>query len=85
LNRKQAVVLLKEIFERCTLFDGNYLALMPPDSEGLLSQGYQVHLKVPIDKETQACMEQIAEKYSCCLHFINRSGEDLAIIYRPKK
>jgi hypothetical protein len=85
LNRSEAVFVLREIFEKCTLFDGNYLSLVPPNSAGLLSQGYQVHLKIPIDKETQDCMEQIAAKYSCCLSFINKSGDDVAIIYRPIK
>jgi hypothetical protein len=85
LNRKEAVLLLKEIFEQCTLFDGQYLSLMPPNAAGLLSEGYQIHLKVPIDQKTQDCMKQVSEKYSCCLSFINRNGEDVAIIYRPKK
>jgi hypothetical protein len=85
LDRKEAVLVLREIFEKCTLFDGTYLALMPPNSASLLSEGYQVHLKIPIDKETQACMQQIAEKYNCTLYTINKSGEDVAIIYRPKK
>jgi hypothetical protein len=85
LNREEAVLVLREIFEKCTLFDGQYIALMPPNAAGLLSQGYQVHLKVPIDKQTQDCMLQISGKYNCCLSFINRSGDDVAIIYRPKK
>jgi hypothetical protein len=85
LKREEAVLLLREMFEKCTLFDGNYLSLMPPNSAGLLSEGYQIHLKIPIDKQTQDCMKQISEKYNCCLSFINRSGEDVAIIYRPKK
>ncbi len=85
LNRKEAVLVLREIFEECTLFDGQYLSLMPPNAAGLLSEGYQVHIKVPIDKETQDCMQQVAKKYNCALSLINRHGEDVAIIYRPKK
>ena len=84
LNRDEAVLVLKEIFEECTLFDGNYIALMPPNAAGLLSKGYQVHLKVPIDKETQGCMQQVAKKYNCAVSMINRNGDDVAIIYRPR-
>ena len=84
LNRKEAVLVLKEMFEECTLFDGQYLALMPPNSAGLLSHGYQVHLKIPINKETQDCMQRVAKKYNCALSTINKNGEDVAVIYRPK-
>jgi hypothetical protein len=85
LNRKEAVLVLREIFEKCTLFDGTYLALMPPNSACLLSHGYQVHLKVPIDKQTQECMKQVAEKYNCAVSTINRNGEEVVVIFRPKK
>jgi hypothetical protein len=83
LNRKEAVQVLKEMFEECTLFDGTYIALMPPNSANLLSHGYQVHIKVPIDNRTQQCMQKIAEKNKCTL--IIKNKEDVAIIYRPKK
>ena len=58
---------------------------MPPNAAGLLSHCYQVHIKVPIDKDTQKYMKQVAEKYGCTLAFIERYGEDIAVIYRPKK
>lgn len=85
MKREEAVLILKEMFAECTLFNGHYLALMPPDSAGLLSKGYQVHLKIPIDKETQDCMQRVAKKYNCALTTIDRNGEDVAIIYRPEK
>jgi hypothetical protein len=84
LDRKEAVLVLREIFKNCTLFDGQYIALMPPNSASLLSEGYQVHIKVPFDQKTQECMKQVSEKYHCCLSFSNRSGDDVAIICRPK-
>jgi hypothetical protein len=83
LNRNEAVSVLKEIFEKCTLFDGTYIALMPPNSASLLSKGYQVHLRVPIDERTQNCMEEIAKKHDC--HIVIKDKEDIAIIYRPLK
>ena len=85
MKRDEAVKVLKEMFEQCTLFDGQYISLMPPNAAGLLSRGYQVHIKVPIDKNTQDCMKQVAEKYGCTLALIEKHGEDVAVIYRPKK
>jgi hypothetical protein len=85
VNRNEAVLVLKEMFEECTLVHGHYLALMPPNAAGLLSHGYQIHLKIPIDEKTRECMERVAKKYDCALSTLNKNGEDIAIIYRPVK
>ena len=71
---------LKEIFEKCTLFDGQYIALMPSNAANLLSHGYQVHMKVPFDDKTKTCMQEILQKYGLVL----KEEKELAIIYRPK-
>jgi len=81
LNRNGAVELLKEIFEKCTLYDGSYLSLMPPNAAGLLSNGYQIHMKVPFDIETKNCVLDILRKYGLSL---SEDKEGLVIIYKPR-
>ena len=81
MNRNEAVSILKEIFEKCSLFNGQYLALMPPNAAGLLSHGYQIHLKIPLDDETKKCMMKILQKYGLAF---NEDKEGLAIIYKPR-
>lgn len=81
MKREEAVNVLKEIIEKCRMCDGNWLALMPPNSHNLLSKGYQIHLKFPVSKTAIACVSAILEKYK--LAMLNKEGQELIIIYRP--
>lgn len=63
--------------------DGNWIALMPPNSSNLLSTGYQVHLKFPLDEAALECISKILEKTG--LSMINKKERELLIIYRLKK
>lgn len=63
--------------------DGNWIALMPPNAHNLLSTGYQIHMKFPVDEEAIACISAILKKYR--LAMLNKKGEESIIIYRPAK
>lgn len=80
MNRNEAIAILKEVFEKCKLLDGTYVSLMPPNSADLESQGYQIHIKTPIDEMAKMCMEKILNNNRLSL----KTENDLAIIYRPK-
>ncbi len=81
MNRKEAVIVLKEIFDKCKYLNGTYMALIPPNASSLLSQGYQVYIKASFDAETQKIIQKILEKYNCILLL---EKEDVAIIYEPE-
>lgn len=82
LKREEAVSVLKEIIDKCQMCDGTWVALMPPNSRNMLSQGYQVHMKFPLDETALACISRILEKNK--LAMINKNNNELLIIYRPK-
>ena len=64
---------MKEIFDKCTLFDWQCL-FDASYTANLLSRGYQIRrIKTPLDKETGRCMHKIIQKY------------DLALIYKQIK
>jgi hypothetical protein len=80
LKREEAISVLKELFEKCTSLDGHYLALMQPGYAGLLSKGYQILIKTPIDEETRNCMQEILIKNQLTIKI---QETDTFIIYRP--
>ena len=82
LKREEAVLILKEIFDKCTLYDGSWVALMPPNSANILAHGYQVHLKVPLDEQSRSCMQDVLQKYE--LAMMVKENEGLTVIYKPK-
>jgi hypothetical protein len=79
VNRNEAIAFLKEVFEKCTLLDGQYLCLMPPSASSSLSKGYQIHMKNPLHSDDLVCMNDILRRYGLLL----KIEEDLTIIYRP--
>ncbi len=83
MNREEAVLVLKELFDKCTFYDGNWLALMPPNSADLLSHGYQVHIRLPLDSNMKACMHEVLKKYR--LDMKCKEDRDVTIIYKPKR
>ena len=87
LNREDAILVLREIFDKCTLFDGTYLSLVPPNAASFLSQGYQVHIKIGLDDETRSCMQDILdhilEKHGLALN--EEEKKESVIIFKPKK
>ncbi len=80
LKREEAISVIKELFEKCTFLDGHYLALMEAGYAGLMTKGYQILIKTPIDEQTRNCMQDILMKYKLT---IKVQEEDAFIIYRP--
>ena len=80
LKREEAILVLKELFEKCTLLDGRYLALMPPHATTLMSKGYQILIKTPLDEETRNCMQDVLMKNHLTIKI---TEPDTFVIYRP--
>ena len=79
MNRNEAIAFLKEVFGTCTLFDGQFLCLMPPNPGSLFSKGYQIHMKNPIHSDDLVCMNEILRRYGLLL----KVEKEVTIIYRP--
>jgi hypothetical protein len=79
MKRDEAVAFLKEVFDKCSLFDGQYLCLMPPNASSLLSKGYQIHMNNPLHSDDLVCMNEILRRFGLVL----KIEKDLTIIYRP--
>ena len=79
MNRNEAITFLKEVFDKCTLLDGQFLCLMPPNSASLLSKGYQIQMKNPLHSDDLVCMNEILRRFGLVL----KIEKDLTIIYRP--
>jgi hypothetical protein len=82
LKREEAILVLKELFEKCTNLDGHYLELLPPNASTILSGGYQIQIKATLDEETRTCMQDILMKNHLT---IKVEKEDSFTIYRPHK
>ncbi len=80
LKREEAIIVLKELFERCTTLDGHYLEILPPNASSAMSGGYQVVIKTTLDEETRNCMQDILVKYHLSIKI---SDPQTFIIYRP--
>jgi hypothetical protein len=83
LKREEAVNLLQEIIQHCTSFESYFVALMPPDSDDLLSHGYQLHIKGIIAQANIDCIVPIVEKYKLAIE--NEPQKDVLIIYKSLK
>ena len=80
LKREEAILVLKELFEKCTFLDGQYLSLTPAGYANSLSKGYQIVIKCALDEETRTCMQDILMKNKLT---IKVKETDTFIIYRP--
>ena len=82
MKREEAILVLKELFEKCTNLDGHYLELIPPNAASLLSGGYQIQIKAILDEETRTCMQDVLMKYQLTIKVEEANS---FIIYRPHK
>jgi hypothetical protein len=53
LKREEAILILKELFEKCTDMDGRYMSLVPPTSVEPIAHGYQIHIRAGLDILTE--------------------------------
>jgi hypothetical protein len=80
LKREEAILVLKELFEKCTSLDGHYLEILPPQASIMMSGGYQIVIKTVIDEETRNCMQDVLVKYHLTIKI---PDHQTFIIYKP--
>jgi hypothetical protein len=80
LKREEAILVLKELFDKCTNLDGHYLEVIPPNASKDISMGYQIQIKATLDEETRTCMQDVLMKYQLTIKI---EEEDSFIIYSP--
>lgn len=82
MKREEAILVLKDLFDKCTNLDGHYLEVIPPSASKDMSLGYQIQIKATLDEETRTCMQDVLMKYQLT---IKVEEEDSFIIYSPPK
>jgi hypothetical protein len=82
LKRDEAILVLKDLFDKCTNLDGHYLEVLPPNASKDVSLGYQIQIKATLDEETRTCMQDVLMKYQLTIKVEEANG---FIIYRPPK
>ena len=80
MKREEAIIVLKELFEKCSALDGQWLSLMPPNAATLMSGGYQILIKTALDEITRNCMQDVLSKYHLTIKI---KEPDTFIIYKP--
>jgi hypothetical protein len=80
VKREEAILVLKELFEKCTTLDGQWLSLMPPNAGNMLSGGYQILIKTKLDEITRNCMQDVLVKYHLTIKI---TDPETFIIYKP--
>jgi hypothetical protein len=80
LKREEAIIVLKELFEKCTTLDGHYLEILPPNASSSMSSGYQVVIKTALDEETRNCMQDVLIKYHLTIKVLD---PETFVIYKP--
>jgi hypothetical protein len=80
MNREQALDVIKEIFALCHHIEGRSVKLVSPDTNSLLSKGYQVHIETKNNDGLDQCLRMIANHNNLA---VNSEGGFL-IIYKPQ-
>ncbi len=80
MNREEAASVLREIALNCGPIGEEAIILMPPHSNDVLSQGYQLHIKPGVSLESLNCVEKIAKEHN--LSVKHEVTNNLTIIYR---
>jgi hypothetical protein len=87
LKRDEAILILKELLEKCQGLDNHNLEITNPTS------GYQIIIRGILDAETKQHIENIAAQHQLLTqtgniwktkHSINKTEPDTIIIYRKK-
>ncbi len=83
MHRNEAVDLLKEILENCINITQYGIAIMPPNSNDVMSKNFQIHVFGNVNKLDTSCLESIMKK--SCLQLKLIQEKNLLVIYRPMK
>jgi len=79
MKRDEAINVLKEISEACTNLETYQVMIMPPNANGVLSTGNQIHVKVNLDQESMMCIKPFLAKRGLAV----KQEKNLLIIYKP--
>jgi hypothetical protein len=78
LNRKEAILVVKELLDKCAFLDGKYLSVVSPTSIEPPTAYYQIHIRANLDSLTEACMREILDNHDLSMQAFK--SEELAII-----
>ena len=79
MNRKQAVTLIQEIFDKCQQIEGKSIKLLPPKDNNALTNTYQIHIETKNDEVLVSCITNVAEKHNLAV----RCKDGFCIVYKP--
>ncbi len=82
MKREEAISLLREIIGVCDGVNEQAVMLMPPNADDVLSQGYQLHIRMA-RSDNLTCIRPVVKKHNLAL--AEETGKDLVVIYRPMK
>ncbi len=81
MQREEAVVAIKEIFDRCPHIEGKSLKLMAPDAVSVLSKGCQIHIETMKNETLGNCLATLSYRLNLAVH----NEGNFLIIYKPMK
>jgi hypothetical protein len=81
VKREEATALLKEIISVCDGLAETAVILMPPNTDDVLSHGYQLHIKTQTVQQTLPCVKPLILKHN--LAIADDTDKGLMVIYRP--
>lgn len=82
MKQTEAVSLLKLMLEKFDFLQGASFAVMPPDSDNVPSEGYQIHIKTELDAVSVDELREFASNYGLTLAL---EKVNLIVIYKPAK
>ena len=79
MDRRQAIEVLKDVFDNCIGLEANTITLMPSQARGILAKGFQIHITAEISQDARYCLLELAKKYGLKVH----EGQGRLMIYTP--
>ncbi len=79
MDRKQAVTVIKQLFEQCNFIEGKSIKLMSPKANNNLSNTFQIHIQIGNGSLANSCVKTIADKHK--LSVAQKNGS--LVLYKP--
>jgi hypothetical protein len=79
MNREQAVLVIKQIFEHCRYMEGKSLELIPPKGNDALSDTFQIHIQTFDNETLVSCIQNVATEHNVAVKV--RKGS--CTVYKP--
>lgn len=80
MNREEAIAFIKDLLYNFVELEGKSFALMPPDADNVLSDGYQVHLKSELSDSLVTALKYYILSRQLAMA---REKKNLIVIYQP--